>query len=35
MTLVANALGVYGATRVLTVSDPAVNDYLVAPKARL
>jgi electron transfer flavoprotein alpha subunit len=30
---VAKALGEYGATRVLTVSDPAVNDYLVAPKA--
>jgi electron transfer flavoprotein alpha subunit len=29
---VAKALGEYGATRVLTVSDPAVNDYLVAPK---
>jgi electron transfer flavoprotein alpha subunit len=31
--MVAKALGEYGATRVLTVSDPAVNDYLVAPKA--
>jgi electron transfer flavoprotein alpha subunit len=30
---VAKALGEYGATRVLTVSDPAFNDYLVAPKA--
>lgn len=30
---VAKALGEYGATRVLTISDPAVNDYLVAPKA--
>jgi electron transfer flavoprotein alpha subunit len=30
---VAKALGEYGATRVLTVSDQAVNDYLVAPKA--
>lgn len=30
---VAKALGEYGATRVLTVSDPAVSDYLVAPKA--
>ena len=30
---VAKALGEYGATRVLTVSDPAVIDYLVAPKA--
>jgi electron transfer flavoprotein alpha subunit len=30
---VAKALGEYGATRVLTVSDPAVDDYLVAPKA--
>jgi electron transfer flavoprotein alpha subunit len=30
---VAKALGEYGATRVLTVSDSAVNDYLVAPKA--
>ena len=30
---VAKALGEFGATRVLTVSDPAVIDYLVAPKA--
>jgi electron transfer flavoprotein alpha subunit len=30
---VAKALGEYGATRVLAVLDPAVNDYLVAPKA--
>jgi electron transfer flavoprotein alpha subunit len=30
---VAKALGKYGATRVLLVADPAINDYLVAPKA--
>ncbi|WP_375425223.1 electron transfer flavoprotein subunit alpha/FixB family protein [uncultured Friedmanniella sp.] len=30
---VAARLGEYGATRVLTVTDPAVTDYLVAPKA--
>ena len=30
---VAKALGEYGATRVLLVADPAINDYLVAPKA--
>jgi electron transfer flavoprotein alpha subunit len=30
---VAKALAEYGATRVLSVSDPAINDYLVAPKA--
>ena len=30
---VAKALAGYGATRVLSVSDPAINDYLVAPKA--
>jgi electron transfer flavoprotein alpha subunit len=30
---VAKGLGEYGATRVLTVADPAVNEYLVAPKA--
>jgi electron transfer flavoprotein alpha subunit len=27
------ALGEYGATRVLAVADPAIDDYLVAPKA--
>jgi electron transfer flavoprotein alpha subunit len=30
---VVKALAEYGATRVLSVSDPAINDYLVAPKA--
>ena len=30
---VAKALAEYGATRVLSVNDPAINDYLVAPKA--
>jgi electron transfer flavoprotein alpha subunit len=30
---VAKALGEYGATRVLSVTDPAIDDYLVAPKA--
>ena len=30
---VAKALAEYGAIRVLTVSDPALNDYLVTPKA--
>jgi electron transfer flavoprotein alpha subunit len=30
---VAKALGEYGAARVLWVTDPAINDYLVAPKA--
>jgi electron transfer flavoprotein alpha subunit len=30
---VAKALAEYGATRVLSVSDQAINDYLVAPKA--
>jgi electron transfer flavoprotein alpha subunit len=30
---VAKALGEYGATRVLWVTDPVINDYLVAPKA--
>jgi len=30
---VAKALAEYGATRVLSVSDPAIDDYLVAPKA--
>jgi electron transfer flavoprotein alpha subunit len=30
---VAKALGEYGATRVLRVTDPAINEYLVAPKA--
>jgi electron transfer flavoprotein alpha subunit len=29
----AKALGEYGATRVLAVADPAIDDYLVAPKA--
>ncbi len=29
----AAQLGAYAATRVLSVTDPAVNDYLVAPKA--
>jgi electron transfer flavoprotein alpha subunit len=29
----AKALGEYGATRVLSVTDPAIEDYLVAPKA--
>jgi electron transfer flavoprotein alpha subunit len=30
---IAKALGEYGATRVLLVTDPAIEDYLVAPKA--
>ena len=30
---VAKALGEYGATRVLSVTDPRFDDYLVAPKA--
>jgi electron transfer flavoprotein alpha subunit len=30
---VAKALAEYGAIRVLSVNDPAINDYLVAPKA--
>ena len=30
---IAKALAEYGATRVLSVNDPAINDYLVAPKA--
>ena len=30
---VAKALGQYGATRVLSVTDPAIEAYLVAPKA--
>jgi electron transfer flavoprotein alpha subunit len=30
---IAKALGEYGATRVLSVTDPAIEDYLVAPKA--
>jgi electron transfer flavoprotein alpha subunit len=30
---VAKALGEYGATRVLAVTDPAIDEYLVAPKA--
>ena len=29
----AETLGRYGATRVVAVTDPAVDDYLVAPKA--
>jgi electron transfer flavoprotein alpha subunit len=29
----AKALGEYGATRVLVVTDPAIDEYLVAPKA--
>ncbi|HKH54152.1 MAG TPA: electron transfer flavoprotein subunit alpha/FixB family protein, partial [Propionibacteriaceae bacterium] len=29
----AQQLGQYGATRVLSVVDPALSDYLVAPKA--
>ena len=29
----AAKLGQYGATRVLSVTDPAIDDYLVAPKA--
>ena len=30
---VAAKVGQYGATRVLSVTDPAIDDYLVAPKA--
>jgi electron transfer flavoprotein alpha subunit len=30
---IGKALGEYGATRVLSVNDPAIDDYLVAPKA--
>jgi electron transfer flavoprotein alpha subunit len=30
---VAKALGEYGASRVLSVIDPSIDDYLVAPKA--
>jgi electron transfer flavoprotein alpha subunit len=30
---VAAKVGEYGATRVLSVTDPAIDDYLVAPKA--
>jgi electron transfer flavoprotein alpha subunit len=30
---IIKALGEYGATRVLSVNDPAIEDYLVAPKA--
>jgi electron transfer flavoprotein alpha subunit len=30
---IAKALGEYGATRVLSVNDTAIDDYLVAPKA--
>jgi electron transfer flavoprotein alpha subunit len=30
---ITKALGEYGATRVLSVNDPAIEDYLVAPKA--
>jgi electron transfer flavoprotein alpha subunit len=30
---VARSLGEYGATRVLVVDDPAISEYLVAPKA--
>ena len=29
----AAKVGEYGATRVLSVTDPAIDDYLVAPKA--
>lgn len=31
----AASLGQYGATKVLVASDPALNEYLVAPKAEL
>lgn len=31
----ASPLGQYGATKVLVASDPALNEYLVAPKAEL
>ena len=30
---VTKTLAEYGATRVLFIADPAINDYLVAPKA--
>ena len=30
---IAKELGEYGAARVLTVTDPAMDDYLVAPQA--
>ena len=30
---IAKELGEYGAVRVLTVTDPAMDDYLVAPQA--
>jgi electron transfer flavoprotein alpha subunit len=30
---IAKALGEYGASRVMSVNDPAIDDYLVAPKA--
>ena len=30
---IAKALGEYGAIRVLAVNDPAMDEYLVAPKA--
>ncbi len=30
---ITKALGEYGATRVLSVTDPAITDYLVAPKS--
>jgi electron transfer flavoprotein alpha subunit len=30
---VADALGAYGATKVLVLTDPAFEDYLIAPKA--
>ena len=29
----ADRLGEYGATRVVAVTDPAIDEYLVAPKA--
>lgn len=32
---VAASLGQYGATKVLVANDPALNEYLVAPKAEL
>ena len=30
---VASKVGEYGATRVLAVTDPAIEEYLIAPKA--
>ena len=30
---IAKALGEYGAIRVLSINDPAIDDYLIAPKA--